>query len=277
MAGPHRPGRPAAAIALLLVGLLVGCGEPLATAAPVFVQAGGSASMAPLLAELAAAYHQQVPGVQIEVTGLGTAHGLRALEDGQIDLALASWLPGEMLPAAGDWPATAIARDGLAIVVHPQNPLDGLGLLQLQDLFSGRSDEWAALGAPAGLGEVVPVSRELGSGTRAAFEALVMEGKPVTPRALLAPSPAAVVEAVASQPAAIGYLSLGDVTPAVKVLKVEGDLPAPRTVGQGTYPLSRDLWLVTAGPPAGAVAEFLSFVLSPAGQQVVGRRYGPVR
>ena len=259
---------------LSLLILLAGCGEPVATPQPVLLQASGSASMAPLLAEVAAVFEQQTPGVRVEVAGPGTAFGLQALEEGEVDLALVSWLPGGTAPS-GRWQATAIARDALAIVVHPDNPLEGVGLLQLQDLYGGRIYDWAALGLPTG--EVLPVSREEGSGTRAAFETLVMEDRRVTPRALLAPSPEAVRAAVAGNPGAIGYLAMGDVTPEVKVLKVEGELPAPKSAAEGTYALTRELWLVTASRPPAAVEQLLAFVLAPRGQEIVGRRYGRVR
>lgn len=260
-----------------LLGLLVvlaACGEPVATSQPVLLEVSGSASMAPLLAELAAAFEEQAPGVRVEVGGPGTAFGLQALEEGEIDVALVSWLPGGT-PPRPRWRATAIARDGLAIVVHPDNPLEGVGLLQLQDLYSGRIYGWEALGlAPR---EVLPVSREEGSGARDAFEEMVMEDRRVTPRALLAPSPEAVRAAVAANPGAIGYLAMGSVTPEVKVLKVEGELPSPRSVAQGTYALTRELWLVTVSPPPAAVEQLLAFILSPRGQEIVGRRYGRIR
>jgi phosphate transport system substrate-binding protein len=268
------PALPGLLIVLSLLSLLAACGEPVATPEPVLLEASGSASMAPLLAELAVAFEQQSPGIRVEVAGPGSAFGLQALEEGAIDLALVSWLPGGT-PPPGKWQATAIARDGLAIVVHPDNPLQGVGLLQLQDLFAGRIYDWAALGLPAG--DVLPISREDGSGARAAFEALVMEDRRVTPRALLAPSPEAVRAAVAGHPGAIGYLAMGDVTPEVKVVKVEGELPAPETVTRGTYALPRELWLVTASPPPAAVEQLLAFVLAPGGQEIVGRRYGRVR
>ena len=99
----------------------------------------------------------------------------------------------------------------------------------------------------------------------------------MTPRALLAPSPGAVRAAVAANPGAIGYLALGDVTPEVKVLRVEGELPAPETAAAGSYALTRELWLVVADRPPEVVQQFLAFVLSPSGQEIVGRRYGRVR
>jgi phosphate transport system substrate-binding protein len=274
----------------LLGLLLVSCGEPLATPEPVFVGAVGSMDMAPLVAELAQAFGEASPLVTLEVEGLGTAFGLQALRSGEAALALASWLAPQSAEAGGPgqpldpgWRATAIARDGLAIIVHPTNPVEGLGLLQLQDLFRGHLYEWAALGTAFGgdgmsaLGEVQPVSREEGSGARVAFEALVMVDQHVTPRAALLLSPEAVVEYVAATPNAIGYVSMGYVGPEVKVLRIEGLLPTPDTTAQGVYPLSREFWLVAVEPLSGAVQDFVDFALSPAGQQIVGRRYGRVR
>ncbi len=225
--------------------------------------------MAPLVTELATAFHETAPTVHLEVTGLGTGYGLRALRSGKADIAMASWL----LPEAEGWRTTAIARDGIAVIVHPDNPVDELGFLQLRDLFAGRVVEWAAIGSQPGLGEVQPVSREEGSGTRAAFEALVMEGERVTPAAIVAPSSQAVVEYVAGHWGAIGYVSVGYASPAVKMLRIEGEWPTPEAIEQGRYPLSHEWWLVTADPPSASVQQFLDFALSPAGQQIVGQRY----
>ena len=265
---------PSLLLLLLLAGPLVTCGEPVATPEPVFLQAAGSTSMSPLVAELVAAFGERFPLVSLDVRGLGTQFGLEALRAGEVDLALASWLPADL---SSDWQATAIARDGVAVIVHPDNPIDGLGLLQLQDLFSGRVYEWKAVGrAPAG-GLVQVVSREEGSGTRSSFEALVLGERPVTPLAIVAPSSRAMAEYVATHPDAIGYVSMGHVTPSVRVLRIEGQLPTTQAVGEGSYPLTRELWLVLARPPAGAVKDFLDFALGPAGQQIVGRNYGRIK
>ncbi|MCL7453884.1 MAG: phosphate ABC transporter substrate-binding protein [Anaerolineae bacterium] len=259
---------------LALALLLAACGEPLATPEPVLLQASGSMTLAPLVTDLADAFHERAPTVTVAVTGLGTQFGLESLRSAETDIALASYL----LPGVQErWRTTAIARDGIAIIAHPSNPIEGLGLLQLQDLFGGRAYEWAAVGGPASLGEVRPVSREEGSGTRAAFEALVMIDWAVTPMAVLVPSPEAVVDYVAEHPGAIGYVSMAAVTPQVKVLKVEGALPTPESASQGSYPLSHELWLVTGDPQSEAVGAFVDFVLSAAGQEIVGRQYGRVR
>jgi phosphate transport system substrate-binding protein len=259
---------------LLLAGPLVACGEPMATPEPVFLEAAGSTSMSPLVTELAVAYSEHAPLVSLEVRGLGTQFGLDALRAGKVDLALASRRLDD-LPS--DWQATAIARDGMAVIVHPDNPVDGLGLLQLQDLFSGRVYEWEAVGQARAVGEVQIVSREEGSGTRSAFEALVLDDHQVTPLAVVAPSSRAVVDYVAAHPNAVGYVSMRCATPSVKVLKIEGQLPTTQAVGEGSYPLTRELWLLSAKPASGAVKAFLNFVLGPAGQQIVGRNYGRIK
>jgi phosphate transport system substrate-binding protein len=246
----------------------------LVTPEPVFLQVAGSTTMAPLASELAKGFAEQSPMVNVEVAGQGTGFGLDELAAGRTDMALASWLPPDL---DAQWQVTAIARDGIAVVVHPDNRVDGLGLLQLQDIFAGRVYEWTGVGGERALGQVQVVSREAGSGTRNAFESLVMEGRAVTPLAVVAPSSEAVIEYVAAHPEAIGYLSMGRVSPAVKVLSIEGELPTSQSAELGSYPLSRDLWLVTGGSPSEAVKAFRRFVLSPAGQQIVGQSFGRIR
>lgn len=256
-----------------MVVLLAACGQPAATPEPISLQAAGSTTMAPLVSDLAVAFQERHPAISLEVTGLGTGFGLGALGRDEADIALVSWLPATLEPGRR---AVAIARDGIAIVVHPSNPVDGLGLLQLQDLFSGRADEWQAVGVLV-VGPVQPVSREEGSGTRAAFEALVMGDRHVTPAAVVVPSGQAVVEYVAAHPGAIGYVGMAWASSGVKVLKIEGELPTPQGAEWGSYALTRELWLVVAEPPSAGVQRFLDFALSPAGQQIVGRRYGRTR
>lgn len=260
-------------LAPLLV-LLVACGEPVATPVPILLRGAGSSTMGPLAQKLADAYRLQEPLLSMEIVEIGTQYGLEALGTGSVDFAMASWLPSG---SSSDWDATAIARDGIAIIVHPTNPMEGMGLLQLQDLFSGRTYQWKEVGGRTTQGPVQPVSREDGSGTKSAFDTLVMVDQEVTPRAIVAPSSQAVIRYVGEQHNAIGYVSMGSVSSDVKILKVEGVFPTPQTVGEASYPLTRELWLVTISPTSEALEEFVSFALSPAGQQIVGQLYGRIR
>lgn len=262
------------ASALAAVVLLVGCGDPLTTPEPLHLRAVGSPAMVPMAIDLLETFAEDKQSVTFEVSGGGTSFGLNALESGEADLALVSWLPAEL---HNRWRATAIARDGLAVIVHPSNSVSGLGLLQLRDLFSGRTLEWEAVPRSGSRGPVVPISREEGSGTRAAFEVMVMEELSVTPRAVVAPSDSSVADYVSDHPLAIGYVAMSQVDPGVKVIRVEGELPKPQTAGPASYPLTRELWLVTGDPPAKRLQEFVSFALGPAGQQIVEKRFGPMR
>ena len=227
-----------------------------------------------LVSELGEGYSQFAPLVAFEVTGLGTELGLQDLGSNRADIAMVSWLPGD-LPAG--LKATPIARDAIAVIVHPRNALAELGLVKLQDLYSGTVHTWSQAAGQLSGAQVQPVSREKGSGTRAAFEKIVMGDLRVTPRSVVVHSSEAVVEFVAGHPEAIGYVSMGSVTADVKVLAVEGRTPQPTTAAQGSYPLTRELWLVYPDPPAGAVQAFLRHVLSPAGQGTVGRTFGRIR
>jgi phosphate transport system substrate-binding protein len=168
-----------------------------------------------------------------------------------------------------------VARDGIALVVHPTNPITGLTLIQAHDLFSGRAIEWDDVGGSPGLVQVI--SREDGSGTRDAFEAMVMGNDRVTLTALVMPNSQAVVDYVTSDPRAIGYVSMGYLNGEARVVSVEGLLPTPDNVSRGEYHLTRELVILSRpGAPPEAQA-FLHFVLSPAGQAIVAQRYGRVR
>ena len=103
-----------------------------------------------------------------------------------------------------------------------------------------------------------------------------MDGQSVTPRAAIVTSSQGMVDYVASHPQAIGYVSIGYLSGAVKALTIERESPTSEAVRQGSYPLSRELWLVTLDPPPPAVEQFLDFVLSPAGQAIVGKRHAPI-
>jgi phosphate transport system substrate-binding protein len=230
--------------------------------------------MSPLLHKLAEAYALRAPLHSVDIVDLGNQYGLEELETGNADFAMASWLPPGS--EAGN-NATAIARDGIAIIVHPTNPIEGVGLLQLQDLFSGRTYEWKELGGRSTQATIQPISREDGSGTRQAFENMVMLDSDVTPRAIVAPSNQAAVQYVAEYHNAIAYVSMAFVTPDVKVLTVEGEVPTPETVGNASYPLTRELWLVIGPDPSEAAEEFVQFALSPAGQEIAGKSYGRIR
>jgi phosphate transport system substrate-binding protein len=259
----------------ILLWLLTACGAPLESHEPVYLRIAGSTSMQPLMEDLGQAYTDQREYVTVDVQGGGSGLGIALARENRIDIATASrklTAGEEKDPETGAkrlwW--TAIAQDGIALVIHPQNAVGGLTLPQARDIFFGRILDWEEIGGIPG--EIVVVSREDGSGTREVFEEIVMEERRVTLTAIVMPSSEAVVEYVARHPTAIGYLS-----PQVKALPVEGVSPTPVTIQSGAYPLTRPLYLLTGQQPAGEVKAFIEFALSPAGQAVVEQRYGRLR
>jgi phosphate transport system substrate-binding protein len=174
-----------------------------------------------------------------------------------------------------------IARDAIAVIVHPDNPVEHLSLQQISDLYSGKLTDWSQVGGTPG--PVVLLSRESNSGTHVYFlEAVLRLGRKddktlFSPDTLLLPSSEGITTEVRQNPAAIGYDGLGYVTPDVKVVAVgvlsEGPfiLPSAETVNrtQDRYPISRDLYMYTAGQPAGAVKAYIEWIMELQAQGIV--------
>lgn len=269
-----RPCRQTAGL-LLAAFLLTGCvTRGPATPAPVTLRIAGSSSMAPLLADLAQAYQARAPHVLIDLTAGGSAVGIADLTAGRSDLAAVSWQAPDAAPLPGIQ-AIPIGGDAIAIIVHPRNTAAGVTLLQLRALFRGDALDWATLGGPPGA--PIIISREDGSGTRAAFEAQVMGADHVTLNALVMPSSAAVVDYVAGHRAAIGYVSHAWLDERIRALPVEEALPDSNAIAAGAYHLTRLLYLYAPRPAPPATQAFIDFVLSPAGQAIVARRYRALR
>jgi phosphate transport system substrate-binding protein len=227
--------------------------------------------MEPLLTELAAAYTAQYPQVTFDIQGGGSHLGQTLAEAGQVDLGLVSFSPPHL---AENVQFVPIARDAVAIILHPQNKLAGLSRIEVRDIFSGRLLNWQEV---AGLESSIQViSREDGSGTRAAFETLVMDGQPVTPTAMVLPNSQAVVDFVAQNPNAIAYVSSAFANDRVYAVSVEGVTPTLENLTSGSYLLTRDLALVIPKQGKPEVGQFIDFALSPAGQATVATRWGQV-
>ena len=230
-------------------------------------------------------YMQEHPKVRISVTGGGSGTGIASLINGTADIANASReMKSEEVKAAqanGITPVEfVVARDAIAVVVNPSNPVRALNLQQISDIYTGKITNWREVG-----GDVRPIvllSRESNSGTYVyVLENVIRMGNPkskllFTPDTLLMPSSEGISTEVRQNPNAIGYDGLGYVTPDQKVLAVAGDasspyvLPSVATVNNGTYPISRPLYMYTIGEPSGQVKAYLDWVLGP-GQKLVSK------
>ena len=270
-----RPVRFAVCVLLLGTLLLVACGHSAVTPdAPATLRIAGSTSFKPTLNELASAYQAGHPQTVVEVLGGGTAIGIQELRGKEIDLAAVSWKADDK-EASADLNVVPIARDGLAIIVNPQNTITNVTSLQLRALYRGETLDWGAIGGSGG--EPVVISREDGSGSRTAFEALAMDGERVTLNALVMPTSQAVVDYVAAHRNAVGYVSTGVLTDTVRAVPLEDIPPTTATVRAGEYRLGRVLYLYALQPATPEIQAFLDFVLSPAGQAIVSRRLAPMR
>jgi len=273
---PSAIGHPPSAICyLLLVVLLSACASPQPIdLQPETVRIAGSAGMGGMFTELAQAYQAHHPNVLVDVRGGGSNIALQQLTRGQIDLALISWKPeGAKIPEGVQ--AMPLARDALVIIVHPRNTVENLTLLQLRALYRGETLDWGALGGTGG--EPMIISREDGSGARAAFDALVMGGDRVTFNALILPTSQAIVDYVGSHRDAVGYISTAELTETVRAVPVEDVAPTTAALRSGTYPLGRLLYLYALQPAPPATQGFLDFVQSPAGQTIIAHHVLPLR
>ena len=279
-----------AILTLTVVIGLAACGAQtgqVGTAVPgaqTSIQNKGSDTMVNLALAWAEAYGQIHPEVQIAVTGGGSGTGIAALINGTVDMANASRaIKAEERAEAeanGIEPVEhVVAADAIAIVVHPSNPVDGLTIPELADIFAGKITNWQEVG-----GEdrpIVLLSRESNSGTHVFFlEEVVRQGNKddktlFSPDTLLMPSSEGISAEVRQNPNAIGYDGLGYVTADQKVVAVapaEGQpyvLPAIDTVKDGTYPIARDLYIYTIGQPQGAILAYLEWIMGPEGQAIV--------
>jgi phosphate transport system substrate-binding protein len=262
-AGRPGPGLTASAAALSAVMVLSAAGCSRSAGTGDFTLAG-STSVQPFAEKWVEAYRAR-PGAgraAIHVQGGGSTAGVQAAQTGAAQIGMCS---RELKPdEASKLVATVVARDGIAVIVNKANPVSDLALAQVQKIYAGQAPTWKEVGG--GDAKVTLITREDGSGTRGAFEELLMKGSHIASSALVQDSTGAVRQMVASDPAAIGYISLGQVDASVKALKIAGVDATEASIDAGKYPLVRPFLFVTSGAPAGPAADFITWVTGPEGQ-----------
>jgi len=232
----------------------------------------GSTTVLPIAQSCSEVFMDQNSDISISVQGGGSGVGIASLIDGTCNIADASRPIKDkeiaMAKEKGIDPvANVVARDAIAVAVHPSNDIDGLTLAQIKAIYTGEISNWADLGGSDS--EIVVISRDSSSGTFETFNELALDDEKVRPDALLQASNSAVATSVANTPGAIGYIGLGYVSEKVKAIAVEETMPSKETVNSGDYALARPLFMYTNGEPAGAVEKFLDFVMSEEGQKLV--------
>jgi phosphate transport system substrate-binding protein len=241
----------------------------------------GSTTVLPIAQRAAEAFMDIHEDVSISVRGGGSGVGIAALIDGRADIADASRpIKTKEIKLARekgiDPYANVVARDGLAIVVHPDVPVDAISIEDLKKIFTGEIENWKDLGGPGKA--IVTISRDYSSGTFEVFKELVLEGAKVEDGALMLASNKAVATTVSTTPYSIGYIGLGYLSNEVKALKVDGVDATEETVKKGEYKLARPLFMYTNGAPKGIIKNFVDFVFSPQGQTIAREvGYVPVK
>lgn len=248
---------------------------------PIFAAGGmlkikGSDTVLPLAASWSEAYMKKHPSSMISVNGGGSGVGIASLINGTCDIANSSRevKPKEITQGRDRnvmLTPTVVAKDGLAVIVNPKNPIDNITKADLGKLYSG-AHTWKEIGGPNM--KVITIGRDSSSGTYVFFQDTVLKGRQYRNDMLTLPSNAAICQSVSQDEGAVGYVGLAYAKDfaakrKVKIITVAGVMPSDETVKNGKYPLWRPLYCYTNGKPSGAAADYLKFVTSDEGQQIV--------
>jgi phosphate transport system substrate-binding protein len=244
--------------------------SPTATPDPLsgHILVAGSSSVGPHVdrgTNLSNAFAAAYPNIQVDVSISDSGTGIKSVEAGTCDVGMSS----RALTASdgADLAGTVIAYDGIAIIVAPGNKVTDLTKQQITDIFAGTIKNWKDVGGSDA--SITVFQREASSGTRSAFNSLVMGTTNVTTDALQASNTLNMIQSVKGNPNAIGYCSFGEMSPDVKAIQVGGVTITPATIKDKSYAIQRPFLLVTKGTATGAAKAYIDFVLSPKGQDIL--------
>lgn len=271
------------AVALVMVISAVGCGksEEKASGASAdssnisgTVKVAGSTSVQPLAEELADAFMDKNPDVNVSVQGGGSSAGIESAAKGTAQIGTSS---RELQPEEKSGiTETIIANDGIAVIVSTDNQITGLTKDQIKKVFTGEVTDWSQVGGKKG--PITVVVREEGSGTRGAFEEMILgKGTRFIANAVVQNSTGAVKTAVTKDSNAVGFISLGSVDDTVIAIKVDGTAVSEATVLDKSYKISRTFIFLTKGEADPATKAFIDFVLSADGQKIISEKYVKIK
>lgn len=232
----------------------------------------GSTTVLPIAQKAAEKYMDMHSDVNILVSGGGSSVGVKSAGEGTVDIGMAS---REMKDAEKNgYPSlepVVVAKDGIALIVHPSNAVVSLTVDQVKGIYSGTYTNWSEVGGEPL--EIVVIGRDSASGTREFFWEHVMRKEDFVATMLEKNSNGAVKQTVSQTPGAIGYVGLGYVDETVKAVKIKSDVrevePTVANVQNGSYPISRNLYFLVNGEPTGLIKDFIDFILSSEGQAIV--------
>lgn len=230
--------------------------------------AGGTAHI-PVMKEAARRIMEANPDIRITVAGGGSGVGVQKVGEGLVQIGnTGRALKDAEIEKYGlvSWP---FAIDGVAAAVNPANTVDGLSKDQLKKVFAGEIANWKDLGgADAAITLYV---REDGSGTRETFEERALDKGPVSTGANVVNSNGAMKTAVARDPNAIGYVGIGHLDEMVKGVVLDGMTPSQENAKNGSYTVTRLLYMNTKGEPQGLTRAFIDYIYSPDGAKIIAK------
>ena len=243
-----------------------------APAAAESIVISGSTTVLPIMQKVVESYLKAHPGQEISLSASGSGDGIKAIIDGTANLAMSSreLKASELEKAKGKNVALnpiAIATDAIVPIVNPANPVTNITKAQLKAIYTGEITNWKDLGGNDE--NIVIVSRDSSSGTYEAWGELVLDKARVTPKALLQASSGAVLQFISKNKLAIGYDSFGYLNDRVRGLSVNGVPGDPETISKGAFPITRKLFVITAGTPVKEVADFVEFLATPEVKEII--------
>lgn len=246
---------------LLFILFAIGCQRTKAG-----ITLAGSNSITPFAELLAEEYMRLNPKSSIHVQDGGSTAGIVAIRNNAAHIGMSS---RSLSAAEKDLYTITIAKDAIAIIINPKNPVDDLSISQIRQIFSGKIRNWKKVGGDNN--PIFVITREEGSGTRDSFQKMVMGKEEITLGALVQDASGTIRQLVADDPNAIGYISLGLVNEKVKTLKISGIEASLKNIENGDYQLVRPFLFVFKSEPAGEIKSFVEFVLSEKGQELLAK------
>lgn len=207
------------------------------------------------------------PDVNITIAGGGSGVGIKQVCEGLIDIGNTGRAPTEDEISRCNLKVYKFAIDGIGVIVNPERDLADISKADLKAVFSGQTGNWKALGGPDA--SINVYTRDAESGTRKVFWKKGLHKASISEKANFVKSNAGMKTAVANDPFAIGYISLGVADDSVKLLAIDGVYPSTENVKAGTYEIARGLYMNTKGEPSALAKAFISYMLGPDGQALV--------
>jgi phosphate transport system substrate-binding protein len=251
---------------------------PVSTGQKQTIKISGSTTVLPIVQKAADQYMATHPDADIQVSGGGSGVGIQAIGAKTVDIGMTSReVTKDEKAKYPSFVITPVAQDGIAIVVNPANEISSITLDQAKNIYLGKITKWTEItgaNVPNTNNQIVVVGRDSASGTRSYFDETVLLKATPTSKMLEKNSNGAVLQTVAQTPGAVGYISIGFLSNDVKAVPIwynANKIIAPTldNVKTKTYPVSRDLYVITNGQPTGLAGDFIKYILSADGQKIV--------